>query len=102
MRGDAQPVRACSQSPEGSILNHRPENALDLEAVYEVAIETGVALEINGLPDRLDLSSRHATEALAEGVKLVLSSDAHSTLGLANMESRSRRRGGQEPQQSRS
>ena len=78
-------ARALSH-PKGRILNHRPENALDLEAVYEVAIETSVALEINGLPDRLDLSSRHATEALAAGVKLVLSSDAHSTLGLANME----------------
>jgi DNA polymerase (family 10) len=78
---------ACALShPKGRILNHRPENALDLHAVYDVAVETGVALEINGLPDRLDLSSRHASEALAAGVQLVLSSDAHSTMGLANME----------------
>jgi DNA polymerase (family X) len=72
--------------PKGRILNHRPENALDLDAVYEVALDTGVALEINGLPDRLDLSSGHAIDALAAGVQLVLSSDAHSTMGLANME----------------
>jgi len=78
---------ACALShPKGRILNHRPENALDLDAVYDVALDTGVALEINGLPDRLDLSSRHAGEALAAGVQLVLSSDAHSTMGLANME----------------
>jgi DNA polymerase (family 10) len=72
--------------PKGRILNHRPENALDLDAIFEVAVETGVALEVNGLPDRLDLSGDHVREALAAGVSIVLNSDAHSTQGLANME----------------
>ena len=72
--------------PKGRILNRRPENALDLDAVFEVARSTGVALEINGLPDRLDLSSEHAAAALQAGVTLVLSSDAHSVGGLANVE----------------
>jgi DNA polymerase (family X) len=72
--------------PKGRILNHRPENALDLDTVFAVAVETGLALEINGLPDRLDLSDRHAAEALAAGVDLVLNSDAHSTGGLASLE----------------
>jgi DNA polymerase (family X) len=72
--------------PKGRILNHRPENALDLEAVFSVALETGVALEVNGLPDRLDLSGDHVCEALAAGASIVLNSDAHSTQGLANME----------------
>ena len=53
-----RPLR-CLSHPKGRILNHRPENALDLDRVFEVALETGVALEVNGLPDRLDLS-RHA------------------------------------------
>ncbi len=78
-------VRALSH-PKGRILNHRPENALDLEAVFEVAKETGVALEINGLPDRLDLSAEHAREALAAGVELVLNSDAHSAAGLDRLD----------------
>jgi len=72
--------------PKGRILNHRPENALDLDAIFAVALETGVALEVNGLPDRLDLSGDHVREALAAGVSIVLNSDAHSTPGLANME----------------
>jgi DNA polymerase (family 10) len=72
--------------PKGRILNHRPENALDLDAIFEVAVETGVALEVNGLPDRLDLSGDHVREALAAGASIVLNSDAHSTQGLANME----------------
>jgi DNA polymerase (family 10) len=78
-------VRALSH-PKGRILNHRPENALDLDEVYSVAKENGVALEVNGLPDRLDLSATHVREALAAGVELVLNSDAHSAQGLARIE----------------
>ena len=80
------PFVSCLSHPKGRILNHRPENALDLDAVFEVALQTGTAVEINGLPDRLDLSSTHAREALAAGVELVLSSDAHSTVGLERLE----------------
>jgi DNA polymerase (family X) len=78
-------VRALSH-PKGRILNHRPENELDLDEVFAVALETGVALEVNGLPDRLDLSAVHVREALAAGVSLVLNSDAHSARGLASLE----------------
>jgi DNA polymerase (family 10) len=78
-------VRALSH-PKGRILNHRAENALDLEEVFRVALETGVALEVNGLPDRLDLSAAHVSEALEAGVDLVLNSDAHSVTGLDNVE----------------
>jgi DNA polymerase (family 10) len=80
------PYASALSHPKGRILNHRPENALDLERVFEVALETGLAVEINGLPDRLDLSSAHAREALAAGVDLVLSSDGHSAAGLASVE----------------
>ena len=77
----------CALShPKGRLLNRRPENALDLDEVFEVAVETGVALEVNGLPDRLDLSAAHVREALAAGVDLVLNSDAHSAAGLASLE----------------
>ena len=76
---------SCLSHPLGRILNHRPENALDLDHVFEVALETGVALEVNGLPDRLDLSGTHVRRALAAGVKIVCSTDAHSVRGLRNM-----------------
>jgi DNA polymerase (family X) len=77
-------VRALSHA-KGRILGHRPENALDLDEVFAVAQDTGVALEVNGLPDRLDLSAVHVREALAAGVELVLNSDAHSAGGLENL-----------------
>jgi DNA polymerase (family X) len=76
---------SCLSHPKGRILNHRPENALDLDRVFEVALETGVAVEVNGLPDRLDLSGVHVREALAAGVPIVCSTDAHSVRGLGNM-----------------
>jgi DNA polymerase (family X) len=80
------PAVRCLSHPKGRILNHREPNALDLEAVFEVALEHGVALEVNGLPDRLDLSGEDARLALEAGVPLVVSTDAHSVRGLGNME----------------
>ncbi len=77
-------VRALSH-PKGRIINHRPPNALDLERTFEVALETGVAVETNGLPDRLDLSGPEIRLAVEAGVPIVVSTDAHSVRGLGNM-----------------
>ncbi|MDX6399800.1 MAG: polymerase [Gaiellaceae bacterium] len=77
-------VRALSH-PKGRIINHRPPNELDLERTFEVALETGVALETNGLPDRLDLSGAEIKQAIEAGVPIVVSTDAHSVRGLGNM-----------------
>jgi DNA polymerase (family 10) len=79
------PAVRCLSHPTGRLIGHRPENALDLERVFEVCLETGVALEVNGLPDRLDLSGEHVRTALAAGVAIVCSTDAHSVAGLGNM-----------------
>ena len=79
------PSVRCLSHPKGRYINRRPENALDLERVFEVALEQDVALEVNGLPDRLDLSGEHVREALRAGVQLVCSTDAHSARGLSNM-----------------
>jgi DNA polymerase (family X) len=79
------PYVRCLSHPTGRYINRRPENALDLEQAFETALEHRVALEVNGLPPRLDLSAEHVREALRAGVSLVCSTDAHSTQGLANM-----------------
>jgi DNA polymerase (family 10) len=79
------PSVRCLSHPKGRIINHRPENALDLDEVFQVALETGVALEVNGLPDRLDLRGEHVRRAIEAGVKIVASTDAHSVRGLGNM-----------------
>jgi DNA polymerase (family X) len=79
------PFVRCLSHPTGRYINRRPENALDLERTYEVALEHGVALEVNGLPDRLDLSGEHVRDALRAGLPIVCSTDAHSVRGLENM-----------------
>jgi DNA polymerase (family 10) len=79
------PSVCCLSHPKGRYINRRPENALDLEQVFEVALTEHVALEVNGLPDRLDLSGEHVREALRAGVQIVCSTDAHSAGGLSNM-----------------
>jgi DNA polymerase (family X) len=80
------PYVRCLSHPKGRYINRRPENELNLERTFEVALEEGVALEVNGLPDRLDLSGEHVREALEAGVEIVCSTDAHSVRGLGNME----------------
>ena len=80
------PAVRCLSHPKGRIVNRRPPNALDLDEVLAVALEHGVALEINGLPDRLDLSGEDARRAVEAGARLVVSTDAHSAKGLGNME----------------
>ena len=56
-----------------------------LRKTERLAREHGVALEVNGLAARLDLSGEHVREALRAGVRIVCSTDAHSTRGLGNM-----------------
>jgi DNA polymerase (family 10) len=80
------PAVRCLSHPTGRLIGHRPENALDLDETIAVALDTDVALEVNGLPARLDLSADHVRAAVEAGVKIVCSTDAHSVRGLANME----------------
>jgi DNA polymerase (family 10) len=80
------PAVRCLSHPTGRLIGHRPENALDLERTIAVALETGVALEVNGLPSRLDLSGPNVRLAVEAGVSVVCSSDAHSAQGLDAVE----------------
>jgi DNA polymerase (family X) len=79
------PYVRCLSHPKGRYISRRPENALDLDRVFEVALAEDIAVEVNGLPDRLDLSGEHVRDALAAGVEIVCSTDAHSVRGLDNM-----------------
>jgi DNA polymerase (family X) len=85
VRALRNPYVSCLSHPKGRYINRRPENELDIDRLIEVALEEGVALEVNGLPDRLDLKDVYARQAIDAGVKLVCSTDAHSIRGLGNM-----------------
>ncbi|MCX7403111.1 MAG: DNA polymerase/3'-5' exonuclease PolX [Planctomycetia bacterium] len=71
--------------PTGRLINRRPAYDVDIEAVIEAAARTGTFLEINANPWRLDLNEYHAFAAKQAGVKIVISTDAHSTHGFEVM-----------------
>ena len=79
------PAVRCLSHPTGRLINHRPPNALDLDRAFEVAREEGIAVEVNGLPDRLDLRDEHVRLAIDTGVQIAVNTDAHSVRGLGNM-----------------
>jgi DNA polymerase (family 10) len=79
------PYVSCLSHPTGRLINHRAPNAVDLEAVFARLAEEGRAVEVNGLPDRLDLRDEHVRLAREAGVAVVVNTDAHSTRGLSNM-----------------
>jgi DNA polymerase (family 10) len=64
--------------PSGRLLPDREGADLDMDAVLKAAVETGVALEINAHPARLDLDDIHAKRATEMGIKLSINTDAHS------------------------
>jgi DNA polymerase (family X) len=80
------PYVSCLSHPKGRYINRRPENELDIDRLIEVALEESVALEVNGLPNRLDLRDIYVRQAVEAGVSIVCSTDAHSIRGLGNME----------------
>jgi DNA polymerase (family X) len=79
------PSVSAISHPTGRLIDRRPPNALDLDTALQVALETGTALETNGLPDRLDLKDEHVRQAVEAGIPIVVSTDAHSTRGLGNI-----------------
>jgi DNA polymerase (family 10) len=69
----------------GRLIGKREPAALDVSEILKVARECGVLVEINAQPDRLDVNDVHIAMAREAGVKLVVSTDAHSTDELANI-----------------
>ncbi len=85
LRAISHPQVDILAHPTGRLLNRRESFAMDVEAVLEAAAELGVAVELNANPNRLDLSDVHVHRARELGVKVVISTDAHSPRGLDNM-----------------
>ncbi|MBN2115404.1 MAG: DNA polymerase/3'-5' exonuclease PolX [Anaerolineales bacterium] len=64
--------------PTGRLIPGREGADLDMEAVLNAAAETGVAMEINAHPARLDLNDLHARRAKELGIPIAINTDAHS------------------------
>lgn len=72
--------------PTGRLLLSRDPYDVDLDAVFAKAAATGVALEINADPHRLDLDWRHARRAAEHGVLISIGADAHNIASMNNVD----------------
>jgi DNA polymerase (family X) len=71
--------------PSGRLIDRRAPYDVDMELIIQAARERGVILEVDSQPDRLDLIDIHCKLARDLGVKLSISTDAHSTADLKFM-----------------
>ncbi len=85
LRAIANPCVRIVAHPTARLIGSRPPVDFDLERVAGAAARAGVALEVNGSPQRLDLKDSMARAALAAGAWLAIGSDAHSTAQYDNM-----------------
>jgi DNA polymerase (family 10) len=71
--------------PTERLINAREPMALDLDEVFEAAKKNKVVMEIDAIPDRLDLSDENAMKAKEYGLKFSIDTDAHRTSHLEYM-----------------
>jgi DNA polymerase (family 10) len=67
----------------GRLVMRRDPIRVRLDEIFDAIGESRAAIEINGDPYRLDLDPQNARRAAERGIRFVVSSDAHSTRGLA-------------------
>jgi DNA polymerase (family X) len=75
----------CVGHLTGRLIGRREPYGIDVEAVVEAAARAGTMLEINGNPNRRDLSEHHARLAREAGATIVLNTDAHGVDTLGNI-----------------
>jgi DNA polymerase (family 10) len=72
--------------PLGRLLQSRPPFECHMDEVLDAIAESRCAIEVNGDPRRLDLEPRWIRAARRRGIKFIVSTDAHSTGGLKNLQ----------------
>ncbi|MEZ6111573.1 MAG: PHP domain-containing protein, partial [Pirellulaceae bacterium] len=76
------PHVAIVAHPTGRLINRREPYEVDLDAVFAATKKLGKFLELNANPARLDLNDVFCAAAKGHGIRLAISTDAHSTDGL--------------------
>ena len=84
IRAMANPYVTAIGHASARLLGRRDPVDFDLEAILQMARDTGTAMEINAAPERLDLKDTHAARARELGVPLVINTDSHHIDGLPN------------------
>lgn len=64
--------------PTGRIINQREPYQMDVEKMMVGAKERNCILELNAQPERMDLDDNYCKQAKELGVKIAISTDAHS------------------------
>jgi len=72
--------------PSGRLINKRVPYAIDMERMIDAAVHHGIALEIDGQPERLDLFDYYCKMAKDKGAKFTIDSDAHHLNQIRNLE----------------
>ncbi|MDT8272060.1 MAG: DNA polymerase/3'-5' exonuclease PolX [Desulfomonilia bacterium] len=72
--------------PTGRLINERKPYEVDLDRIMHAAVENGCFLELNAHPDRLDLTDVQCKRAQEMGLKVAISTDAHSITDLDFMQ----------------
>ena len=85
LRAMENPLVSIIGHPTGRQIGLRRPSALNVERIVEAAAECGCVLELNANPVRLDLKEVHCRMAAEHGVRIAISTDAHSTRGLGNI-----------------
>jgi len=70
--------------PTNRLLLGRDSSPLDLDQVFEAALENGVILELNANPARLDLDWRYLKKVKEMGIQVAINPDAHQVEGFAD------------------
>jgi len=85
LAGIENPYTQIIAHPTGRLLLRRDAFAYDMERILDAARRCGVAMECNAAPDRLDLKDVYLRMAKDRGVRVVISTDAHSIRNLELM-----------------
>src|SRR5579871_299512 len=85
LAGIENPYTHIIAHPTGRLVLRREPFDYDMEKIFDAAAKYGVAMECNAAPERLDLKDVQLRLAKQRRVKIVISTDAHSTKGLRYM-----------------
>ena len=86
LKAITHPGVKCLAHPSGRLIGRRREFDMDWDRVFQAAKESGIAIEINAHPSRLDLNDKRCRKAMEMGIPVMINTDAHSPDGLELME----------------
>ena len=71
------PLVSIITHPTNRMVPHRRGYDIDYDRLFEIAVETGTIVEVDGAPGHLDLDGALARRAIAAGATLAINSDCH-------------------------